>query len=92
MAKMKINGRPVLVVEEAAKPATSPETTIRDIYKTPPDQAVVTGMAICAGRDDATGIFGVAVFNNLEGVNAFALFEADELLRLRDAITKELAQ
>jgi hypothetical protein len=65
---------------------------IRDVYVTDSEYCVMTGMAVNLGRDGVTDTFGLGVHNLVDGTCGLVILEKEELMRLRDAITKELAQ
>lgn len=64
---------------------------IRDVYETGDATRGETAMSINLAHDRISGTYSLEVFNLITGQNAFVVTDSSELLRLRDAITKELA-
>lgn len=65
--------------------------TPRVFYSTPKEVSARTGDLVRIAKDDTNGLFGISVYNTKRGHDAFVIIDRDELMRLRDAITKELA-
>jgi len=64
---------------------------IRDIYETPESRFEETAMAVNLGCEDETKLYGLGVHNLIDMQHTFVILSRDDLLALRDAITKELA-
>lgn len=65
---------------------------VRMLYETGDKYADRTGQSIALGHDQESDMFGFSVVNVPEGMNAYAVLDRTELLALRDAITRRLAQ